>query len=53
MFRKTYKNNGNIFVKKQSIYSNQKKIRRLKQNNSKNDNKKDALKNIDNNTSSK
>ena len=47
------KNNGNIFVKKQSIYSNQKKIRRLKQNNSKNDNKKEALKNIDNNTSSK
>ena len=47
-------NNSNIFVKKQSIYSNQKKIRRLKQNNSKNnDNKKDVFRNTENNTSSK
>ena len=54
------KNNNNIFVKKtsvQSIYSNQKKIKRLKENNSKNfdtnknnnGSKKDSLKNIDGN----
>ena len=37
--------NNNIFIKKKSIYSNQKKIKRLKENNNKNsDNKKDILK---------
>ena len=57
------KNNNNIFVKKtsvQSIYSNQKKIKRLKENNSKNfdtnknnnGSKKDSLINIDGNQNS-
>ena len=46
--------NNNILIKKQSIYSNQKKIKRLKENNSKNnDNKKDLWKSIDLKNSSK
>lgn len=44
--------NNNIFVKPKSIYSNQKKIRRLKENNSNknnevNNNKKDVMRSVD------
>ena len=38
------KNKKNIFVKKNSIYSNQKKIKRLKENNQNSENKKDFRK---------
>ena len=47
-------NDKNIFIKKKSIYSNQKKIRRLKENNNKNnDNKKDILKSTEYKSNSK
>ena len=39
--------NKNIFVKKKSIYSNQKKIKRLKENNKNNENKKDLRRSDD------
>ena len=46
--------NNNALIKKQSIYSNQKKIKRLKENNNKNnDNKKDILKSQEFKTNSK
>ena len=47
-------NDKNIFIKKKSIYSNQKKIRRLKENNNKNnDIKKDIIKNNEYKSNSK
>ena len=44
MYLSIINKNKNIFVKKKSIYSNQKKIKRLKENNQNSENKKDLKK---------